>query len=130
MEKIYISAKNAPKAIGPYSQGVRAGDTIYLAGQIPLDPETMELVDGGIKEQTKRVLDNLEAVLNEAGAGFGNVVRSTVYMKDLSMFAEMNGVYEASFKEHKPARVTIQVAGLPKGALVEIEAVAVLGLKY
>ena len=127
MEFKFISAKDAPKAIGPYSQAVKAGNTIYLAGQIPLDPATMELVPGGIKEQTKRVLDNLEAVLKEAGAGFGNVVRSTVYMKDLSMFADMNTVYESMFKDHKPARVTIQVAGLPKGALVEIEAVAVIG---
>ena len=127
MELKFISAKDAPKAIGPYSQAVKAGNTIYLAGQIPLDPATMELVPGGIKEQTKRVLDNLEAVLKEAGAGFGNVVRSTVYMKDLSMFADMNMVYESMFKDHKPARVTIQVAGLPKEALVEIEAVAVIG---
>lgn len=126
MEKLEIKTSTAPEAIGPYCQAVRIGNTIYLSGQIPLDPETMEMVQGGIKEQTRRVLKNLMAVLKEAGAVLGNVVKTTVYLSDMSQFADMNSVYAEFFENHKPARATVQVAGLPKEALVEIEAVAVL----
>ena len=124
MKREIIATKNAPQAIGPYSQAIRVGDTLYLSGQIPLNPETMELVAGGITEQTRQVLKNLGAVLEAAGLGFSNVVKTTVYMTDLSQFVEMNGIYEEGFSE-KPARATVQVSALPKGALVEIEAIAV-----
>jgi 2-iminobutanoate/2-iminopropanoate deaminase len=126
MKRETVATKNAPEAIGPYTQSVWGGDTLYLSGQIPLDPSTMEMVDGGIVEQTRQVLKNLGAVLEAAGLGFRNVVKTTVYMTDLSQFAEMNSVYGEVFTD-KPARATVQVAALPKGALVEIEAIAVGG---
>ncbi len=126
MEKKIIITAKAPVAIGPYSQAVKAGDTIFLSGQIPLDPQSGEIVEGGIKKQTGRVIKNLEAVLGEAGATLNNVVKTTVYLSDLSHFAEMNEVYESYFASGKPARATVQVAALPKGALVEIDAIAVI----
>jgi 2-iminobutanoate/2-iminopropanoate deaminase len=126
MKRETIATKSAPEAIGPYSQGVRVGETLYLSGQIPLDPATMEMVQGAIAEQTAQVLKNLGAVLEAAGLSFRDVVKTTVYMTDLSQFVEMNSVYEEVFSE-KPARATVQVSALPKGALVEIEAIAVGG---
>lgn len=121
--KTIVRTPDAPAAIGPYSQGVRAGNTVYFAGQIPLDPATGELVAGGIAEQADRVLQNISALVKAVGATLDNVVKSTVYMVDLGMFAEMNAVYSKYFTKDHPARVTIQVAGLPKGSLVEIDVV-------
>lgn len=126
MKRETIATKNAPEAIGPYSQAVRVGETLYLSGQIPLDPGTMEIVGGTVSEQTRQVLKNLSAVLEAAGLGFSDVVKTTVYMTDLSQFAEMNSIYGEVFTE-KPARATVEVSALPKGALVEIEAVALVG---
>ncbi|HET6413787.1 MAG TPA: RidA family protein [Anaeromyxobacter sp.] len=123
-----ISTQSAPRAIGPYSQGVEARGkrTLYLSGQIPLHPQSGELLTGPIEEQTARVLENLGAVLSAAGAGFEHVVKTTVFLADLSDFAKMNEVYARAFPKAPPARSTVQVAALPRGAKVEIEAVAVL----
>jgi 2-iminobutanoate/2-iminopropanoate deaminase len=120
----YVFTDRAPKPIGPYSQAVIAGNFVFLAGQIPIDPKTGELVDGGIKEQTRRVLENIKAVLEKAGCSLKDVVNVTVFLKDLSHFNEFNEVYSEYFSENKPARATIQVAALPKNALVEIVAIA------
>ena len=119
-----VESKEAPKAIGPYSQAVRAGDWIFLSGQIGLDPESGLLVEGGLCEETRRALKNLEGVLRAAGMDLGNVVKTTVYMTDLSKFNEMNEIYAQSFPAPSPARAAVEVRGLPKGALVEIDAVA------
>jgi reactive intermediate/imine deaminase len=127
MQKDAIATKDAPAAIGPYSQAVRAGDLVFLSGQIPLDPATGQLVDGDIAAQTKRVMENLGAVLAAAGCGFGDVVRTTIYLADLGHFAKVNETYGAFFQAPYPARATVQVAALPKGAQVEIDAVAVKG---
>src|SRR5512142_803845 len=123
-----VTSLRAPKAIGPYSQAIETtgARTVYCSGQIPLDPATGELVAGGIEEQTSRVLENLSAVLNAAGAGFQHVVKTTVFLVDLADFPKMNEVYARAFTQHPPARSTVQVAALPRGARVEIEAVAVL----
>jgi 2-iminobutanoate/2-iminopropanoate deaminase len=120
----YVFTDRAPKPIGPYSQAVIAGNFVFLAGQIPIDPKTGELVDGDIKEQTRRVLENIKAVLEKAGCSLKDVVNVTVFLKDLSHFNEFNEVYSEYFSESKPARATIQVAALPKNALVEIVAIA------
>lgn len=122
-----VSTDRAPEAIGPYSQAVRAGAFLYCSGQIPLEPASGEMVSGGIAEQTRRVLENLKAVVEAAGAGLPQVVKVTVYLSDLSHFAEMNAVYEEYFGASKPARATIQAAALPKGALIEADCVAYLG---
>ncbi|HQR47549.1 MAG TPA: RidA family protein [Thermoanaerobaculia bacterium] len=122
-----VSVPHAPKAIGPYAQGVRVGNLLFTAGQIPLDPATMKLVEGDIALQTGRVLDNLEAILRGAGVTLADVVKTTVFLADLSDFAAMNAVYAARFGAHRPARSTVQVAALPAGARIEIEAVAVVG---
>lgn len=124
MLKQEISTKKAPTAIGPYSQAVSVGGMIFCSGQVAIDPKTNTMVEGGIKEQTKQVLENLKAVLEGAGAGLGEVVKTTVYLKDIGDFAEMNDVYGKFFKKPFPARATIQVARLPKDALVEIECIA------
>jgi 2-iminobutanoate/2-iminopropanoate deaminase len=120
-----ISTKDAPAAIGPYSQGVRAGELVFLSGQIPLDPATGQLVAGDITAQTRRVMENLGAVLAAAGCTFDDVVRTTVYLVDLAHFAKVNDAYGSYLKTPFPARATVQVAALPKGAQVEIDAVAV-----
>jgi len=120
-----IATKDAPAAIGPYSQAVRAGELVFLSGQIPLDPATGQLVEGDIVAQTKRVMENLRAVLTAAGCGFGDVVRTTIYLTDLAHFAKVNETYGAYFQPPYPARATVQVSALPKGAQVEIDAVAV-----
>ena len=120
--KLAIATAAAPAAIGPYSQAVRAGDTVYLSGQIPLDPATMQLVEG-FDAQVRRVLDNLEAVCAADGAGFADVVRLTIYLTDLANFPRVNEIMAARFGEPYPARVTVGVASLPRGAAVEIDAI-------
>lgn len=125
-----VATAEAPKAIGPYSQAVEAlgARTIWLSGQIPLDPASGQLVDGGIEPQTRRVMENLRAVLAAAGASFEHVVRTTIYLVDLGDFAKVNDVYASYFpaQQPPPARATVQVAALPRGARVEIDAVAVV----
>ena len=120
----FVSTDQAPAAIGPYSQAVQAGNFIFTAGQIALDPGTMEMVGSDVTAQSERVLQNLGAVLEAAGCDFSNVVKATVYLADMADFAAMNEVYARYFGDHKPARAAVQAAGLPKGALVEIDAVA------
>lgn len=120
-----IATPKAPAAIGPYSQAIRAGDTVYLSGQIPLDPKTMQLVEG-FDAQVKRVFDNLAAVCEAAGGDFSRVVRLTIYLVDLAQFPRVNEIMASYFREPYPARVTIGVASLPRGAQVEIDAVMVL----
>jgi len=122
----YIATNDAPKAIGPYSQAVRAGNLLFLSGQIPLDPATGELVQGDFAAQTRRVFENLSAVLAAAGVSFANITRATVYLADLGNFQTLNGIYAEYFGDHKPARSTVGVASLPKGATVEIDLIAVV----
>lgn len=119
-----LHTDDAPKAIGPYSQAIRAGGFIFCAGQTPLDPATMQLIEGDIEAQTRRVLQNLAAVLAAAGSGLDRVVKTTVFMQDLGEFARMNAVYAEFFPAAPPARSTVQVAGLPRGAQIEIECIA------
>ena len=119
-----ISTSGAPKAIGPYSQGIIANGLLFTAGQVALDPAKGELVSGGIGEQTTRALENLKAVLIEAGTDFSRVVKTTVFLVDMADFTAMNEVYGRAFGNHKPARSTVAVAGLPRGARVEIEVIA------
>jgi 2-iminobutanoate/2-iminopropanoate deaminase len=119
-----VATEQAPKAIGPYSQAILVDQTIYTAGQIGLDPKTMEIVPGGVAEQTDRVLQNLAAVLESAGSSLGNIAKTTVFLVDMADFAAMNEVYQRHFGTHRPARSTVAVAQLPKGARVEIDAVA------
>ncbi|HET7557176.1 MAG TPA: RidA family protein [Rhodanobacteraceae bacterium] len=127
MPRIPIHSPDAPKAIGPYSQAIRSGNTLYLSGQTPLDPATGEMVAGGIEEQATRVFENLKAVLAAAGASFDDVVRVAIYMTDLVNFAAVNEVMKRYFREPHPARSTIGVAALPRGAAVEIDLIAVIG---
>lgn len=124
MEKKIISTNNAPAAIGPYSQAVIVGDMVYTSGQIGLDPSSGELVEGGAGPQARRALMNLEAVLGEAGANFENVVKSVIYLVDINDYPKVNEIYSGCFTDHPPARSAVQVAALPKGALVEIEMIA------
>jgi 2-iminobutanoate/2-iminopropanoate deaminase len=121
-----VSTSGAPRAIGPYSQGIRAGGFLFTAGQVGFDPSSGELVDGGISEQTERVLQNLRSILESAGASLSQVVKTTVFLVDMADFAAMNEVYARVFGDHRPARSTVAVAALPRGARVEIEAVAAL----
>jgi len=122
-----VKTDKAPAAIGPYSQAVRSGGFLFCSGQIPLDPETGKMVEGGIEAQTERVLKNLKSVLAAAGASLAAVVKTTVYLADLGDFPAMNAVYGGYFPENPPARATVQVSKLPAGALVEIDAVAEAG---
>jgi 2-iminobutanoate/2-iminopropanoate deaminase len=122
--KTAVLTAQAPQPIGPYSQAIRHGETIYVAGQIPVDPATGQLVAGGIEEQTRRVLDNVQAILLAAGARMDDVLSTTVYLADLGDFARMNGVYATYFTTAPPARATVQVAALPLGARVEIGVIA------
>jgi len=124
-KKIVITDK-APKAIGPYSQAIRTEHLIYTAGQVGLDPATMELVEGGIEAQTRQALTNLKNVLESADSGMNFVVKASVFLQNMSDFAAMNAVYTEFFPENPPARTTVAVAGLPKGALVEIDCIALL----
>ena len=119
-----IRTAGAPAAIGPYVQGVRTGNLVFLSGQIPLDPATGELVGGSIAAQTSRVLDNLKAVLEAAGSSLDRVLRTTVYLADMGTFSEMNEAYGSYFPEGPPARSTVGVAALPRGASIEIDAIA------
>jgi 2-iminobutanoate/2-iminopropanoate deaminase len=126
MQRQVISSGQAPKAIGPYSQAIRAGDFVFCAGQTPIDPATGNLVEGGIEEQTRRALQNLSVVLQAAGTALNHVVKTTVFLLDLNDFAKMNAVYAEFFPSDPPARSTVQVARLPKDARVEIEIVATM----
>ncbi|MGA7615536.1 MAG: RidA family protein [Thermoanaerobaculia bacterium] len=121
----YFATENAPRAIGPYSQAVGRGNTIYTSGQIPIDPATGKLVEGEFESLVRRVFENLRAVLDSAGASFDDVVKATVYLTDLGQFQKLNGIYAEYFGDHKPARSTVGVAQLPMGAPVEIDLVAV-----
>ena len=126
MKKI-ISTSEAPAAIGPYSQAVRSGNFLFCSGQIPLDPQSGQVVSGDIATQTRRVLDNITAVLKAEDLAFENIVKTTIFLTDLGDFQTVNEVYGSYFKQQPPARSTVQVAALPKGAKVEIEAIAVAG---
>lgn len=119
-----VTSLSAPSAIGPYSQAIDAGDFVFLSGQVPIDPKTGELVTGDIGVQTDRVLDNLGAVLEAAGCSFADVVKTTIYLMDLGDFQAVNATYAKRFGEAPPARATVQVSALPKGARVEIDAIA------
>jgi len=122
--KTAVSSADAPKAIGPYSQAVRAGQLLFLSGQVPLDPATGQIIDGDIAAQTRRVFENLAAVLEAGGRSFADVVRTTVFLADMNDFAAVNEVYGTYFTEPYPARATVQVARLPKDARVEIDLIA------
>ena len=126
MKKI-ISSEAAPRAIGPYSQAVVVNGMAYLSGQIPIDPSTNQLIEGGIEQQTERVLENLKAVLEAAGASFASVVKTTVFLKDMAEFPKMNEVYSRYFPENPPARSTVQAAKLPRDVSIEIDCIAVVG---
>ena len=121
-----VATDKAPKAIGPYSQGVVANGLLFTAGQVALDPATGELVSGDVKAQTARVMENLQAVLKAAGSSFSKVVKTSVFLADMNDFAAMNEVYGRAFGEHRPARSTVAVKTLPKNALVEIDVVALV----
>lgn len=122
-----VQTDSAPKAIGPYSQAIKSNGFVFASGQIPLDPATMQIVEGGIREQTERVMNNLGAVLQAAGSSLELVVKTTVYLKDLTDFVEMNEVYGSFFKETPPARSTVEVARLPRDVRVEIDVIAAVG---
>ena len=121
-----ISTAKAPAAIGPYSQAIQVGNLVYTSGQIPIDPATGNLVEGGIKEQARQALKNIQAILQEAGLSMANVIKTTVFMADMNDFADMNAVYGEFFSEPYPARSAVAVKTLPKGALTEIEVIAEL----
>ena len=124
MGKKIIATNKAPAAIGPYSQAIKIDNFLYTSGQISLDAETMEMVTGSIEIETEKVLQNLEAILMEDGLNLNHVIKTTVYLSDLGDFSKMNQVYEIFFSDNKPARACVQVAALPKGAKVEIDAIA------
>jgi len=124
--RVKIHTEHAPAAIGPYSQAIKTGDFVFASGQIPIDPQTGEFVAGGIREQTERVLKNLAAVLEAAGTSLDQVVKTTVFLADMGEFAAMNEVYGKFFTDVPPARATVAVAGLPRDARVEIEAIALV----
>ena len=124
MDKQIIKTENAPAAIGPYSQAIEAGQFLFISGQIPLHPVTGEVVAGDIVPQTHQVLKNLTAIVEAGGSTLSNIVKTTVYLADLSDFAAFNRVYQEYFPQNPPARATVQVAGLPKGVKIEIEAIA------
>ena len=124
MQKKIVATPKAPAAIGPYSQAIRIGDFLYTSGQISLDPETMKMITGNIEIETEKVLKNIDAILKADGLDLNNIIKTTVYLTDLSEFTRMNQVYEKFFSETKPARACVQVAALPKGAKVEIDAIA------
>jgi reactive intermediate/imine deaminase len=125
-ERVIIASENAPAAIGPYSQAVRVGQTVYLSGQIPLDPVTGEMVGDEFGTQARRVFDNLAAVVAAAGGSFASIVKLTIYLTDLGRFAEVNEIMVGYFREPYPARAAIGVAALPRGAAIEIDAIMVL----
>lgn len=122
----FIATDKAPAAVGPYSQGIKVGNMIYTSGQLHIDPKTGKLLEGDIQEQARLCLENVKAILNEAGASMENVVKVTVFVQDVSKFSLINEVYAEYFSEHKPARSLVEVAKLPLGGQIEIEAVAVI----
>jgi len=124
MAKQIIITENAPAPIGPYNQAILAGNTLYVSGQIPMDPQTGELVQGGIESEARQVMTNLDAVLSAAGFGFENIVKTTIFLRDMGDFADVNEVYGRYFDESAPARETVAVAGLPKNVNVEISVIA------
>jgi 2-iminobutanoate/2-iminopropanoate deaminase len=126
VNKETVSTDKAPKAIGPYEQAIRVGDFIYVSGQIPLDPQTGSLVVGDIKAQTRRVMENLKAIVEAAGSSMDRIVKATVFLKNIGDFAAMNEIYAAYLGTAKPARSTVAVADLPRGALVEIDLIALV----
>ena len=126
MKKETVSTDKAPKAIGPYAQAIKAGDFVYTAGQIPIDPQSGNLITGGIAEQTRQVLENLKAVLEAAGSSLDQVIKATVFLKNMADFTVLNEVYGEYLGAAKPARSTVAVAELPRGALVEIDFVALV----
>lgn len=126
MTKQVIATADAPAAIGPYSQAIRVGQTVWCSGQIALDPKTGSMVGGGVEAETHQVMANLRAVLEASGASLGDVVRTTIFLADLADFAHVNAIYGAAFPSSPPARATVQVAALPRGARVEIDAIAVV----
>ena len=126
MSKIIISTKNAPAAIGPYSQALRVGDLLFTSGQIPFVPSTGQLVSKDIKEQTKQCLENIKAILDEAGTSFDNCVKCTIFIKDMNQFGQINEVYGSYFRDNPPARSCVEVARLPKDVDIEIEAIALI----
>jgi 2-iminobutanoate/2-iminopropanoate deaminase len=126
MDKKVITSDKAPKAIGPYSVAIRTGDLVFTSGQLGLEPATGDIVPGGIEAETRQALTNLRHVLADAGSGLERVVKTIVFLKDMAEFAKMNAVYAEFFPENPPARSTVQVAALPKGGAIEIEAVAIL----
>ena len=126
MKHEVIHTNDAPAALGPYSQAIKAGNLLFVSGQVPLVPETMEVVEGDVQAQTAQSLKNLKAILAESGADFSNVVKTTVFIKDMNDFAQVNEVYAEYFGENKPARACVEVARLPKDVKVEIEVIAVL----
>ena len=119
-----IETDKAPKAIGPYSQAVKYENLLFISGQIAIDPKTQEFIGGDVEEQTERVMENIKAILEEAGLDFNHVIKTTIYLKNIQDFEKVNGVYGKYFTEHKPARATVEVSNLPKNALVEIEVIA------
>lgn len=127
MSREMISTTSAPAAIGPYSQAIRAGQFVYVSGQVPVDPVSGEIVPGGIEEQTEQVIANLKAVLYAAGRDLADVVKTTVFLTDMANFAKMNEIYAHHFTSSPPARSTVQVGALPRGAQVEIDAIAMAG---
>jgi 2-iminobutanoate/2-iminopropanoate deaminase len=124
MKKRVIQTDKAPKAIGPYSQAVQAGSFVFISGQIPLDPATGELVDGDIRQQTRQVMENIKQILESQRLGFADVVKTTIFLKDMGAFSQVNEVYGSYFPGEPPARSTIEVAKLPKNAEIEIETIA------
>jgi 2-iminobutanoate/2-iminopropanoate deaminase len=126
MDKTVVTSQNAPKAIGPYSVAVRTGNLLFTSGQLGLDPQTGNLVPGGIESETRQALTNIRHVLADSGSDMQAVIKTTVFLKDMADFPKMNAVYAEFFPENPPARSTVQVAALPKGGSVEIEAVAIL----
>lgn len=121
-----VHTDNAPAALGPYSQAIKSGNMLFISGQVPLVPSTMEVVEGDVKAQTAQSLENLKAILKESGADFSNVVKTTVFIKDMDQFGDINSVYAEYFGDYKPARACVEVARLPKDVLVEIEVIAML----
>lgn len=126
MKKEIISTDMAPKAIGPYSQAVKVGNFLFISGQIPIDPKTGELIEGNIKEQTKRVLENLKGIMESLGGSLENIIKTTVFLKNIEDFHDMNEIYAEYFKENPPARSTIEVSRLPRNVSIEIEAIGIL----
>lgn len=126
MDREAVVSKNAPKAIGPYAQAVRVDYLIYTSGQIPIHPETNRIVEGGIEEQTRRVLDNLKLLLEDAGTSMNAMVKTTIFLANMDDFAKVNEIYASYFHSDPPARSCVQVAGLPRGALIEVEGIAMI----